>query len=266
MINFLAAANAEGPTEIVRVVGWNVYSWLLDELGIGGTEAGVWLMGGFFLLCMVLPYLVGSINPAIIFSHKVYDDDIRNHGSGNAGATNTLRTYGKRMGFLIFALDLVKAIIAILIGSLLLTRELGGAVAGLFVILGHTFPIYYKFKGGKGVSCLAGVILMLSPISFVILILLFIAIVAITRFVSLGSVMCALLYPLVNNAFYPQNGMITFTGVLIMFFVVFMHRENIKRLLHGNESKLSFSSKKKTEKVQELAEADMGEDKDDSDK
>ena len=231
--------------EIVRVVGWNVYSWLLEKTGVGGTVASVWLMLAGIVLCMVVPYLLGSINPAIIFSNKKYRDDLRNHGSGNAGATNTLRVYGVKMGFLIFFLDMLKAVLAILFGALILTRELGGAVAGLFVILGHSYPIFYRFKGGKGVSCLAGVILMLSPISFVILILLFVAIVAMTRFVSLGSIMCAFLYPIVNSAFYPQNGMITFTGVCIMLLVIFFHRENIKRLMNGTESKLSFGSKKK---------------------
>ena len=244
-INSFIAMSNEVTTPVVPTVHWNIYSWLLDKTGLGDTVASVWIMFAGFVLCMIVPYLIGSINPAIIFSHKKYSDDIRNHGSGNAGATTTLRVYGVKMGFLIFFLDLLKAVIAIMFGALILTRELGGAVAGLFVILGHCYPVFYKFKGGKGVSCLAGVILMLSPISFVILILLFVAIVAMTRFVSLGSIMCAFLYPIVNAAFYPRNGMITFTGVCIMLLVVFFHRQNIKRLMNGTESKLSFGSKKK---------------------
>ena len=213
-------------------------------LGLANTTGGVWLMFAAIVLSAIIAYLIGSINPAIIISRRVYHDDIRTHGSGNAGATNTLRTYGKKTAAIIFALDLLKTAIAIFIGSLLVTREIGGAVAGLFVIIGHMFPIYYKFKGGKGVACLAIVALMLSPISFAILIVLFIAIVALTGYVSLGSVMVVMLYPLVNHAFYKQNGMITFTGICIMVLVVFMHRQNIKRLLAGTESKLSLGKKK----------------------
>jgi glycerol-3-phosphate acyltransferase PlsY len=244
MINGIVALTAQNQ-EVVRPIHWNIYSWLIDTYGLANTQTGVWTMFAACILSAIIAYLIGSINPAIIISRKVYHDDIRTHGSGNAGATNTLRTYGKKMAILIFALDLLKTAVAIVIGSLLVTREIGGAIAGLFVIVGHMFPIYYKFKGGKGVACLAIVALTLSPISFAILILLFIAIVATTGYVSLGSIMVVMLYPLMNNAFYPQNGMITFTGICIMALVVFMHRENIKRLLAGKESKLSFGKKKK---------------------
>ena len=237
----LAASVAENTQ---KRTNWNIYSWLVDKYNIGGTQTALILTLIGVLLCIIVPYLIGSINPAIILSKKIYHDDIRTHGSGNAGATNTLRTFGKKMAAIIFSLDLLKAALAVLFGSLIMTREIGGAIAGLFVILGHMFPIFYKFKGGKGVACMAMVILILSPISFVILLALFIALVLMTRYVSLGSVMGAFFYPIIQFAFYPQHGWITLSSILTMILVVFMHRENIKRLMAGKESKISFGSKK----------------------
>jgi glycerol-3-phosphate acyltransferase PlsY len=246
MINTIMFA-ATASEEVVKRTNWNLYSFLVDKFSLGDTQAALYLMLAGVVLCIILPYLIGSINPAIILSRKIYHDDIRSHGSGNAGATNTLRTYGTKMAVLIFVLDLFKAVVAVVLGSVIMSREMGGAIAGIFVILGHTFPIYYKFEGGKGVASLAGVVLVLSPITFVILISLFVAIVCLTRFVSLGSVMCALLLHLIQHAFYPKNGFITLACIVIMALIVFMHRENIKRLMAGKESKISFSSKKKTD-------------------
>jgi len=237
-----AATAAE---ETIKRTNWNIYSFLVDKYNLGNTEPALYLMLAGVVLCILIPYLLGSINPAIIFSRLFFNDDIREHGSGNAGTTNTLRTYGKKMAVLILFLDLLKAVIAVVIGSLILTREMGGAIAGIFVILGHSFPVYYNFRGGKGVACLAGVVLTLSPISFVILISLFIAIVLMTRFVSLGSVMCVMLWPVIHFAFYPMQAWTTIASIVIMVIIVFMHRENIKRLMAGKESKISFGSKKK---------------------
>ena len=183
MLSFAFALTASEQTPF-----FNIYSWLIQTLGTNETANGI-LMITAVLLCMVSAYLIGSINPAIIISKEYYHDDIREHGSGNAGATNTLRTYGKKTAAVIFALDLLKAAVAVGVGSLILTYSIGGAIAGLFVILGHTFPVYYKFKGGKGVACTAMVILLLSPASFVILFPIFAVIVLLTRFVSLGSIL-----------------------------------------------------------------------------
>ena len=237
----LALTNAEAPREAV----WNLHLWLVDTLGVGNTVGAIWIMLGGILLCMLIPYLIGSINPAIIFSKLIFDDDIRTHGSGNAGATNTLRTYGKKMAVLIFVLDLVKAAIAVIFGSLVLGHSMGGAISGLFVILGHMFPVYYRFRGGKGVACFAMVALMLSPISFCILVPVFIGIVVLSRYVSLGSVMCVLIYPMIHHAFYREEGWITLSGFAMMALIVFMHRENIKRIMAGTESKLSLGGKRR---------------------
>ena len=111
---------------------FNLYSWLIGTLG-SNENTNVILMLCAVLLCIASAYLIGSINPAIIISKKYFNDDIRTHGSGNAGATNTLRTYGKGTAAIIFVLDIVKAALAVGIGSLILTRSIGGAISGLFV-------------------------------------------------------------------------------------------------------------------------------------
>ena len=242
----LAAANVgEQQVTVVKSSLPSLYHMLCKNFGIYNTQSASLLLAAFIFLSMIVAYLIGSINPAIIFSKLLYHEDIRSYGSGNAGTTNTLRTYGKKMAVLIFSLDLLKAALAVAIGSFLLTRNIGGAVAALFVVLGHMFPIYYKFKGGMGVACAAMCILLLSPITFLILVTLFIVIVACFKYISLGSVMCAMLFPFLNHIFYPLNGWITLSAFCIGALIVFMHRQNIVRLMEGKESKLSF---KKTDK------------------
>lgn len=207
------------------------------------------------LLCAIVPYLLGSINPAILISKVFYRQDIRNYGSGNAGTTNMLRTYGKGAALATFLIDLGKACVAVLLGRLIYGVD-GSALAGFFVIIGHMFPLYYHFKGGKGVACLAMVVLTISPLTFVILLGIFVVIVAGTKFVSLGSVMCALLYPLILQAF-ANNGLNVAMAVLSALMVVYMHRSNLKRLWSGQESKISFSKKKK--EAEQASSSDEGE-------
>lgn len=217
-----------------------------------GADTAVFLI--CVALCIIVPYLIGSINPSIIISRRIYKEDIRSYGSGNAGTTNTLRTYGTKMAVLILVLDMLKAALALFFGIFLLTRGVGGAIAAIFVVLGHMFPIYYKFKGGKGVACTAICILILSPVTFPIILAVFIIIAVLTRYVSLASIICAMLFPFLNHVFYVEqiedktvhtNPGITLAALLIGALVVFMHRENMKRLMEGKESKFSF---KKTDK------------------
>ena len=197
----------------------------------------------FAVLCMVVPYLLGSINPAILISKTIYRDDVRTHGSGNAGSTNMLRTYGFKAALLTFVCDLLKAVIALLFGALVIGAY-GVSIAGLFVILGHMFPLYYKFKGGKGVVCCAAVALMISPLTFLCSIAVFIAVLIGSRMVSMASVMAALLYPLFLKAFdNPTNPfpLGVAMAVLEACFIVFMHRENLKRIWNYEERKVDFS-------------------------
>ncbi len=237
----MLTASAEGATQRVA---WNLYSYLCQALNVGDDHSSILFIGAA-VLCIIVPYLIGSINPSIIISRKIYKEDIRSYGSGNAGATNTLRTYGKKMAVLILALDMIKAALAVIFGTLLLTREIGGAIAAFFVVFGHMFPIYYKFKGGKGVACTAICILILAPATFPIILAVFIVIALLSRFISLASIISAMLFPFLSYVFYPLKGGTTLSAFFIGALVVFMHRENIKRLLEGKESKFSF---KKTDK------------------
>ena len=217
------------------------------SVGIG-TKSAIMII--FAVICIVAPYLLGSMNFAIIISRLKYKSDIRNYGSGNAGATNMMRTFGKSAAGLTFLGDALKAFVAGMIGYAAL-GQYGAYIAGLFCILGHMFPLYYKFKGGKGVVTAAISILMCSPHIFPILLLIFIIIVAFTKYISLASVMCMLLYPVIldriDKFFFGGTGAYVIIAMLDAALVIFMHRENIKRLWAGKENKFSFKKSVKPE-------------------
>ena len=195
------------------------------------------------LICTVIPYLLGSINFAVIISSKTYNDDVREHGSGNAGMTNMLRLYGKKAAALTLVGDALKAIIAALVGFFMMGL-LGAYIAGFFCIFGHMFPIFFKFKGGKGVVTTAASMLMCNPIVFIILLILFVLIVYIWRYISLASIMCVLLYPVVlsgvDTVLIGGSGIYMVFAVLTTVLVVIKHKDNLKRLLEGKENKFKF--------------------------
>ncbi len=245
---------------------WNLVYYLIQKLGLAEDSAGaVAIIVGGILLCIVIPYLLGSINFGLLISRKRFNDDIRAHGSGNAGTTNMLRTYGKRAAAFTLLGDMLKAAIAVGLGYLIFDRtgtlasiesgetvryldHTGAAIAGLFVMIGHMFPIFYKFKGGKGVATSAIVILMIHWPSFLICFAIFVIIVVGTKYVSLASCMGMIFYPIVLNALsFGQHPTAKIASVLMATLVVFMHRENLKRLSQGKESKLYFSKKKREE-------------------
>ena len=206
-----------------------------------------------FLVSAICAYLLGSINFAIMISKKEYHQDIRTHGSGNAGMTNMMRTYGKRAATLTFAGDALKAIIAGFIGYAML-GQLGAHVAGLFCVIGHMFPVFFKFRGGKGVVTTAASMLVCNPFVFLIELAIYVAIVAIWKYISLASIMCALLYPVIlhglDTVMIGASPYGIFT-VIIALLVAFKHKENIKRLLNKTESKFSFKTSVKKEDVKE---------------
>ena len=218
------------------------------------------------LVTVIAAYLLGSLNFAIIISGKKYKQDIRSYGSKNAGMTNMMRTYGKKAAGITLLGDALKAVVSALVGYAML-GYFGAYLAGLFCIIGHMFPVYYHFKGGKGVVTAAVSILMCNPIVFLILFVLFVLIVLATRYISVGSIMCMLLYPIVLDRIYKWMygepcGYIIF-AVLMTVLIVVKHYENIGRLLHGTESKFSF---KKSVKAPEDApvEAEFTESDDES--
>ncbi len=220
---------------------------LIGSLLSQGMESGfafVLLLIAAWLIPLAVGYFLGSLNFGLIISSKKFGDDVRKYGSGNAGTTNMLRTYGKKAAVMTLLGDAVKAIVSVLIGIAVFGLT-GGHLAGFACIVGHAYPCYYGFKGGKGVACAAGMILALNPIVFLILLVFFAIIVGWTKYVSLGSIMCMLLYPVILNSVEYVNGPWAIISVLCTVLVVWLHRENIRRLREGKENKISFGKKKK---------------------
>ena len=198
-------------------------------------------------------YLFGSISFALVVGKLMYNTDVREKGSKSAGATNVFRTLGKKAAILVTIGDVLKGVIAYIIGSLIGgligNAHLGGVMGGFAAILGHNYPLYFKFKGGKGVATTAAMVLTLDPVCFLCLIAVFIVLVATTKYVSLGSIICCMLYPLItyNLATWGQ-GFSVLISFVVAAVVIFMHRENIKRLRNHTENKISFSKKNKEKK------------------
>jgi len=196
---------------------------------------------------LLLGYLLGSLNFGVIISKVFYRDDIRNHGSGNAGASNMLRTYGKFAAAMTFLGDGIKTALAVLIGAIFLGHNplyAGSYLGGLASIIGHCFPVYYKFKGGKGVTSALFMVLCTEPIIAGIMLIMFICIVAGSRYISVGSMMCAMIYPLFLYRITGIPGLHVLIAIFIALLIVYLHRANIMRLLNGKENKISFKSKK----------------------
>lgn len=212
-----------------------------------------------------IAYFIGSINPAIILSKVLKKEDIRTQGSGNAGTTNTLRVLGKGPAALVLIIDVLKAVVAILLGmwvakigtysdeEMFLLHDLALMASGIGVIAGHNWPIYYGFKGGKGVATSLGVILMIEWKIGLICLLFALILILIFRMVSLGSISAAVLYPvlvvLLPVTAFNNKWLYLLFATLLAVFVLFRHRSNIKRLLSGTENKLW---KTKSEKKAEL--------------
>ena len=196
------------------------------------------------VLSSVIAYLLGSINTAIILS-AIKGKDIRKEGSGNAGATNTLRVMGKKAAALVALFDGLKGVVAVLISRLICTllcvdSPVSLYFSALFVMLGHVYPLYFSFKGGKGVMTTIAVIFMLDwKIGFV-LFAVCIAIMLISGYVSLGSCIGALLFPILVAIVHTEDVVFIVIAALIGALAIFKHRSNIKRLLCGTESKLKF--------------------------
>ena len=200
------------------------------------------------LICIIIGYVFGLFQTAFIYG-KMHGIDIREHGSGNAGSTNMLRTYGLKSGLLTFAGDFMKSIIATTMGLLIMPWYTGFAfISGLACLLGHAFPVFFGFRGGKCVASLAGVVLVINPPAWIFLLIVFVSMVALSGYVSLGSIIGSLLIPVCNSlmpfwfAPTPPTGIIC--TILMAVLVVFLHRKNIGRLMEGKESKFSFKKKK----------------------
>lgn len=232
--------------------GGGLFGVICESLSLTAENIGYWLfMLLSVILCVAAGYLLGSVNAAIIISTKKYKSDIRTHGSGNAGMTNMFRTFGKTGGFLTLFGDLAKTLLPILLGYLFFSYP-GSYIAGLFVVLGHCFPIYYKFKGGKGVLAMFVMMLACDPPVFLMMILVFAIVVIGTRFVSMSSVMAAFFMPIFINSWYAimygdgaVSGIRMPIAFLITLTVVVMHIPNLKRILNREEPKIKMPWEKK---------------------
>lgn len=231
---------------IIRLWGGGI----LNMIPMNEGAMNVAITVAMYILCALIAYALGSLNFALVISKLIYHDDIRKYGSGNAGTTNMLRTYGKGAAIGTILGDALKVVVAVVIGNCLVGELFyGGYIAGFFAVLGHVYPIYYKFKGGKGVVASAITILMLDWRVFLVVLGVFIVVVAIWKYISLGSILSAAVYPMITYAAAVsgrgQGGLDVIFAFLLAAFVIFLHRTNIQRLLEGKENKLSF---KKTDK------------------
>ena len=202
-----------------------------------------------YIIIAIIAYAIGSINFSVLISKKMAGFDVREKGSGNAGTTNMLRSVGKKAAAITLICDILKGVVAILIalfiGKIIDSANASALVqtAGIAVILGHTFPIFFKFKGGKGVATSLGVLIMSNWQIGLICLVFALILIALTQMVSVGSIAAAVLYP-VLTLFIPQNyiteGNYLIYSILLAVLIIFNHRENVKRLLNGTENRISF--------------------------
>lgn len=205
-------------------------------------------------------YLLGSVDTGILVSKYLYHDDVRNHGSGGAGMTNMLRTFGKKAAALTALGDVLKGVVAVCIGRVLFqhlpegvtaSAYLGVYLAAIFAVIGHLKPLYFGFKGGKGVLVAGGAILAIQPVLIPLLAAIFLACLLPTGMVSLGSVTMAVAYPLLTLGYgmlcgYAAGDLaVCVVGALIMaVLVIYMHRSNIQRIRDGKEYRFGKHGKK----------------------
>ncbi len=198
------------------------------------------------LYLIILAYLIGSIPTSLIVSRSVFNIDIRDYGSGNAGATNTFRVLGSRWGTFVMIVDVLKGMIAVKL-ALLLPNYIANEVErtnfqiglGLAAVLGHIFPIWAEFRGGKGVATLFGLIISVSPWTAVSCAGIFAIVLYLTRFVSLSSILASLAFPVfILVVFNVDNIAYRIFAIAVALMVVLTHQKNISRLLAGNENKV----------------------------
>lgn len=209
-----------------------------------------------YIVVAIIAYLIGSISFSVIISKKVAGFDVREKGSGNAGSTNVLRTVGKKAAAITLLCDILKGVVAIgialLAGKIIqgLDNALLVQLAAIFVIIGHTFPIFFKFKGGKGIATSLGVLLMINWQIGLICLVFALLLIILTKMVSVGSIAAAVLFP-VLVLFINQNYIVVESSnwsylifsIIVALLVIFNHRENLKRIFNGTENKISFKKK-----------------------
>ena len=208
-------------------------------------------MGTAIVLTALFSYLLGNLNGAILLSRLVEKDDVRRHGSGNAGFTNFFRNYGKATSLLVILIDGAKTALSCLLGAFLLGKyglgTEGMLLGGLCATLGHDFPAFLGFRGGKGIVCGFMTALVTDWRIGLILLALFAVTYLSTKYVSLASLLCAVSFLVLFPLFYPGKSLVILLSAVMALLAIFLHRENLKRLLKGQERKTDFFRKKGTE-------------------
>ena len=199
----------------------------------GLMTLSIWSM----IACVAIGYLLGNIQTAIIVSRAYYHDDVRNHGSGNAGSTNMVRVYGYGPGAITFAGDFTKAFLGVLLGQLV-AGQIGGYIAGLFVVVGHCWPIFDGFRGGKGVASSYSIAIFTFPLGALGAILIGGLILLINKKMSIMSLAAMLLFFLATLVFRLNDLPLVILAGLLTIVVFVRHIENIQRLIHGEEQRL----------------------------
>ena len=222
-----------------------------------------------YIIVAIVAYLIGSVNFSILISKKMAGFDVREKGSNNAGTTNVLRTVGKKAAAITLICDILKGVVAVLLAILIAkisskNAALLAQIAAIEVVIGHTYPVFFGFKGGKGVATSLGIILVLNWKIGLICLAYALVIMIMTRTVSLGSILTAILFPILalplQDGFIVEGNYFVF-AIILACIVVFNHRSNIKRINAGTENRISFKKKDKTEGNKEESKEESKEDK-----
>lgn len=191
-----------------------------------------------YVFFALIAYLLGSIPSALIVGKVGYNLDIREHGSGNLGATNTFRILGVKAGAIVTASDILKGTIATILPSLLFGSDVNPLMIGFFAVIGHTYPLFANFKGGKAVATSGGIILGVGPLLFFSMIIVFVVTLYISKYVSLSSMLTAVISVIITF-FLKDTGLIIMMSLLTVF-IFYRHRENIKRIIDKTEPKITW--------------------------
>jgi len=194
-----------------------------------------------YAILILVGYLLGTIPCSYIVGKTMGNIDVRKHGSGNAGATNVLRTVGKKAALIALIGDVLKGIVPAIIGNIVLGID-GAVLCAIFAVIGHCYPVTLGFKGGKGVATAGGMIIGTNPLVAVLLFIYMFAVIRVTKFVSLASVTAAIIYPIVFWFLY-DSLIVRVGSILLGLLIVYKHRANIKRLLTNTESKTTLFDK-----------------------
>ena len=192
----------------------------------------------------LLAYLIGGLPFGYWFVRFSLGKDIRSMGSGNIGATNVHRSAGKKAGFIVLFLDILKGFLALWVAALITGNMASGlALATVAVMLGHCYPVFLGFKGGKAVACFVGAALYLAPLAILATALIFVSIVMLSKYISLASILSALLFPVIYWALYRPAGELLIAAVVAGLLIIYRHKANIQRLRTGKENVFSFKGK-----------------------